>query len=176
MVGKKSGKALLKEEGLQRTDNGLPLTFWPVVQMINQKNYYTEYLKRDDQMLANRLLQEERRNRLAAQAVAKDRARAQGEDEDGDIDMDDDAGLENAMVGDFDNTGTKVVVIHPGSQNLRIGLASDPLPKTVPMVIARKAERSESEEGGTEAEPKRLAKPDGSTARPEEMFGKEVSS
>jgi hypothetical protein len=80
MVGKKSGRALLREEGmgvarnvsqiyhprpsssarflwkpgkgivhadanhfvgLQRTDNSLQFSNWPVVQMINQKNYYT---------------------------------------------------------------------------------------------------------------------------------------
>jgi actin-related protein 8 len=41
MVGKKSGKALLREEGLERTDNGMKQSSWPDVPMINQKNYYT---------------------------------------------------------------------------------------------------------------------------------------
>lgn len=60
MVGKKSGKALLREEGmdgclhltfrtvanprvegLERTDNNMDLTTWAQVVMINQKNYYT---------------------------------------------------------------------------------------------------------------------------------------
>lgn len=59
MVGKKSGRALLREEGkwlynclywettnsvapgLEKTDNEMDLTSWPQVQMINQKNYYT---------------------------------------------------------------------------------------------------------------------------------------
>jgi len=58
MVGKKSGKAMMREEGkkptisrkrkhlksfpgLERTDNNLDLTTWPQVNMINQKNYYT---------------------------------------------------------------------------------------------------------------------------------------
>jgi len=41
MVGKKSGKALLREEGLERTDNNMDLTSWPQVAPINQKNYYT---------------------------------------------------------------------------------------------------------------------------------------
>jgi hypothetical protein len=63
MVGKKSGKALLREEGkgfvkdkllfssshvligLARTDNGMKQTSWPEVQMINQKNYYTYVLE-----------------------------------------------------------------------------------------------------------------------------------
>ncbi|KAH7045264.1 hypothetical protein B0J12DRAFT_701356 [Macrophomina phaseolina] len=41
MVGKKSGRALMRDEGLERTDNNLDLTTWPQVSMINQKNYYT---------------------------------------------------------------------------------------------------------------------------------------
>jgi len=41
MVGKKSGKALLREEGLERTDNGMKQSSWPDVPMVNQKNYYT---------------------------------------------------------------------------------------------------------------------------------------
>jgi len=44
MVGKKSGKALLREEGLERTDNNMDLTSWPVIIPINQKNYYTGLL------------------------------------------------------------------------------------------------------------------------------------
>lgn len=62
MVGKKSGKALLRDEGqyikikpfhnavlhalthpqgLERTDNNMDLSSWPVIPAINQKNYYT---------------------------------------------------------------------------------------------------------------------------------------
>jgi actin-related protein 8 len=57
MVGKKSGKAQLREEGksslrtmlstnqavkgLEKTDNNLAQTSWPIISMINQKNYYT---------------------------------------------------------------------------------------------------------------------------------------
>ena len=58
MVGKKSARSLLREEGissslnfrmfnrspapgLSKTDNNLDLTIWPQVNMINQKNYYT---------------------------------------------------------------------------------------------------------------------------------------
>jgi len=58
MVGKKSGRTLLKEEGkqlftdptsiqltiatgLEKTDNNMALTSFPQVSMINQKNYYT---------------------------------------------------------------------------------------------------------------------------------------
>ena len=36
-----------------------------------------------------------------------------------------------------EQNGAKVIVIHPGSRNLRIGFASQTFPHTVPMVIAR---------------------------------------
>jgi len=201
MVGKKSGKALLREEGkssmvlcstllnltmcmvlgLERTDNSLDLTTWPLVNMINQKNYYTEYLKRDDQILPLRLLQEERRNRMTAKAKDRDRELAQGSANEvppsgADLDMDEDVGMEDAgepLTGQ-DALGSKVIVIHPGSQNLRIGLASDALPKTVPMVIARKWKMSESEEDGGEPLPKRRKLDNGSQMAPEKMFGDEV--
>ena len=72
----------------------------------------------------------------------------------------------------LDYSGAKVIVIHPGSQNLRIGLASDALAKTVPMVIARKWEVNESE--NLEPKPKRFKADDGSDLEPEKMFGQDV--
>lgn len=95
-----------------------------------------------------------------------------------DIDMDDDAGMEDGgepLTGQ-DALGSKVIVIHPGSQNLRIGLASDALPKTVPMVIARRWETSESEENEGEPSPKRRRTDDGSQLEPERMFGEEFGA
>ena len=156
----------------------MDLTTWPQVNMINQKNYYTEYLKRDDQILPLRLLQEERRNRMTAKAKDRDRemagAIANEQNVPGaDIDMEDEAGMEDGpepLTGQ-DALGSKVIVIHPGSQNLRIGLASDALPKTVPMVIARKSETNESEEHGGEPRPKRRKANDGTKLEPEKMFG-----
>ena len=151
----------------------MDMTSWPMVNAINQKNYYTEYLKRDDQILAYRLQQEEARNKMTKQAKDRDRALAQGRPvgPDGDVEMDED----QEEVEDEANSGSKTIVIHIGSQNMRIGLASDALPKTVPMVIAKKAEKSESEEGDGEPKPKRLKLDDGSLAEPEKMFGDQVS-
>ena len=151
----------------------MDLTSWPVIAAINQKNYYTEYLKRDDQILAYRLQQEENRNRMTKQAKDRDRALAQGRPvgPDGDVEMDDD----QDEIQDEGSKGTKTIVIHIGSQNLRIGLASDALPKTVPMVIAKKSMKSESEEGGGEPKPKRVKLDDGSDPEPEKQFGEEVS-
>lgn len=68
--------------------------------------------------------------------------------------------------------GSKTIVIHVGSQNLRIGFATDALPKTVPMVIAKKAVRSEAED--SEPRPKRVKLDE--TAPSEEWFGEEVRS
>ncbi|KAI4089354.1 MAG: hypothetical protein L6R37_008062 [Teloschistes peruensis] len=182
MVGKKSGKALLREEGLERTDNNMDLTTWPQANMINQKNYYTEYLKRDDQILPLRLQQEERRNRMTTNAKDRDRALAQSKPgevlaPDIELDIDDDVAMDEAggLVGQ-DAFGSKIIVIHPGSQNLRIGLAKDALPKTVPMVIARRWGTNESEEQGGEPKPKRLKFDDGTTLEPEKMFGDDFAT
>ncbi|KAK6332218.1 actin-like protein arp8, variant 2 [Orbilia javanica] len=51
--------------------------------------------------------------------------------------------------------GSRVIIIHPGSRNLRIGRASDALPKTIPNVIARQNPESEWEED-PHPRPKRL--------------------
>ncbi|KAL8996619.1 MAG: hypothetical protein Q9169_003901 [Polycauliona sp. 2 TL-2023] len=181
MVGKKSGKALLREEGLERTDNNMDLSTWPQVNMINQKNYYTEYLKRDDQILPLRLQQEERRNRMTTNAKDRDRALAQFKPgelpvPDIEMDLDEDVGLDEGtgLVGQ-DALGSKIIVIHPGSQNLRIGLASDALPKTVPMVIARRSPTNESEKDGGEPKPKRLKLDNDRPMEPEKMFGDEFA-
>ncbi|KIX93610.1 uncharacterized protein Z520_10788 [Fonsecaea multimorphosa CBS 102226] len=174
MVGKKSGKALLREEGLERTDNNMELTSWPIIQAINQKNYYTDYLKRDEQILAFRSQQEEARNKMVKQAKDRDRALAQGRTvgPDGDIEMDD--GEEEAE--DEASSGAKTIVIHIGSQNLRVGLANDALPKTVPMVIARRSAKSESEEGDGEPAPKRAKLDNGiPPPEPEKRFGEDFA-
>lgn len=179
MVGKKSGRTLLREEGLARTDNQMGLTSWPQITPINQKNYYTDYLKRDDQILAYRLQQDEARNRMTKKAKDRDRALALGNvpptDADGDQEMGDEADIENDELEEQEAPGSKVIVIHPGSQNLRIGLSSDALPKTVPMVIAKKAPMNESEEGDAEPRPKRMKLDDGTWEEPEKQFGKEFS-
>lgn len=169
MVGKRSGKALLREEGLERTDNNMDLTSWPQVVPINQKNYYVEYLKRDEQILAYRQQQDEARSRMVKLAQDRDRAMNTGAavGPDGDVDMED----EQEAAEDEVSAGTRTVVIHLGSQNMRIGLASDALPKTVPMVVARKAAQSECEEGDGEPRPKRVKLDSGAEPLPEQRFG-----
>lgn len=79
------------------------------------------------------------------------------------------------MQGVLEAHGSKIIVIHPGSQNLRVGLANDALPKTVPMVIARRWKVNESEEDGGEPEPKRQKTDDDEWEEPERQFGEDVS-
>lgn len=91
-----------------------------------------------------------------------------------DLDVDDDVGMDEPSGSGQEALGSKVIVMHPGSQNLRIGFANDPLPKTVPMVIARRWPSNESEEGDGEPKPKRLKSGQGSFPKPEKVFGEEV--
>ncbi|KAF2745468.1 actin-like ATPase domain-containing protein [Sporormia fimetaria CBS 119925] len=177
MVGKKSGRAQLREEGLARTDNNLDLTTWPQVNMINQKNYYTEFLKREEQFLAFRAPAEEATARMVQAARDKDRALAFGATpetgEQGEEDATDDPA---ALSSDADPS--KLVIIHPGSQNLRIGFGTDALPKTVPMVIARRWKQAECEEGDGEPSPKRQKVEDSvpASALPEKWFGEDFAN
>ncbi|KAM5475563.1 Actin-like protein arp8 [Microsporum audouinii] len=183
-MGKKAGRSM-RDEGLQRTDNSMDLTSWPQIVAINQKNYYTyvllnpgghsrhDYLKRDDQFLAYRL-QNENRNRMAKAAKERDRALAMSKSNELPLPEEEDADATMAEADDEQEkavVGSKTVVVHVGSQNLRIGLASDALPKTIPMVIAHKSNMNESEENGGEPKPKRLKMDDGELMEPEKMFG-----
>ena len=116
---------------------------------------------------------------MATKAKDRDREMAQSgvadiSMADADIDVDDDVWMEEGIGTGQDALGSKVIVIHPGSQNLRIGLANDPLPKTIPMVIARKWPINESEEHGGEPSPKRMKTDDGSTLAPDKIFDEDV--
>lgn len=144
--------------------------------MINQKNYYTEFLKREEQYLAFRAPQEEATARMVQAARDKDRAMAFGAPPEGAPEQNEDEAAEEtgAMSGQADIS--KLVILHCGSQNLRIGLGTDALPKTVPMVIARRWPEAECEENDGEPCPKRQ-KVDGAvpaSALPEKWFGEDV--
>ncbi|KAN0115165.1 actin-like ATPase domain containing protein [Hyaloscypha variabilis] len=170
MVGKKSGKALLREEGLARTDNNMKQTSWPDVGMINQKNYYTDYMKRDEQILSFRLRDDDNREKMIKSAKDKDRALARTGDTDVPLATNGDGEVEDEEAGVNDGIdASKMIIIHPGSQNLRIGFANNALPKSIPMTIACPWPLTESEE--YEARPKRQ-KLDTS---PDQQFGEEFS-
>ncbi|BFZ56690.1 Actin-like protein arp8 [Savitreella phatthalungensis] len=111
-------------------------TTFTTASSLNLKNFYTGYLKNDNQTLSTRLIQDNlkkaaaaKSQREAAAAAAKagtpdDTASLAPEDED-------DAAEQAA--------GSKTIVLHLGSSNMRVGLASAYQPETVPMVIARRA-------------------------------------
>lgn len=106
----------------------------------------------------------------------KDRALAKSADdgvapEDAAAAADEDVAMADAE--EAESFGSKTIVIHPGSQNLRIGLATDALPKTIPMVIAHRSNRSEAD---GEPRPKRMKVDDSEdiSAKPDQWFGEEV--
>ncbi|RVD87590.1 uncharacterized protein DFL_001815 [Arthrobotrys flagrans] len=147
MPPRKANRPSKKDEGLARTDNNLKNHSWPVVYPINQKNFYTDYLKRDDQALVWRQRSEVPR----PEREVKDRGPIlDGEPEKDSVGTDGKEDEEHPEVW-----GSRVIIIHPGSRNLRIGRASDALPKTIPNVIARQHAQSEWEED-PHPRPKRL--------------------
>jgi len=100
-------------------------------------------MKRDDQILALRTQNDANRDRLVQ--TAKDRDRALNQNGELPLPVTDAAGEDGgAPIDGYDPS--KVIVIHPGSQNLRIGFASDALPKTAPMCLATRFAHTESEE------------------------------
>lgn len=104
-------------------------------------------MKRDDQVLALRLQTEAARDRLVQSAKDRDRALARNGHAEVPLPLPvADIQPEEAAASPNDGTDpSKVIVIHPGSQNLRIGFASDALPKTIPMTVATKFPQTESE-------------------------------
>ena len=102
-------------------------------------------MKRDDQVLALRIQNDANRDKLVQSA--RDRDRALSKPANGELP------LPVTDLGDEDDAATpstgvdpsRIIVIHPGSQNLRIGFASDALPKTIPTTLATKFPQTESD-------------------------------
>lgn len=125
-------------------------------------------MKRDDQILAFRLQNEANRDKMIRSAKDRDRALARTGDTDVPIPTNADGEAdESAGIDELD--ASKIIVIHPGSQNLRIGLASDALPKTVPMCVACKWPSTESTDYESLPKRQKLDCP------PEDAFGEEFS-
>lgn len=140
--------------------------------LIFETNYEcanSEYMKRDDQILPIRLQNEANRDRMIRNAKDRDRALARTGNTDVPVPtLTEDQEDEDGGMNDGIDT-SKIIVIHPGSQNLRIGFASDALPKTIPMVLAVKCKHAAGEVKRKPV-PKRAK-----DASPEEMFGEEFS-
>lgn len=83
-------------------------------------------MKRDDQMWFNRQAIELQKKQKEEKESAKAKEEADEERDESDE--------EEEVVG------SKIVVLHPGSRNLRVGLASQAFPKTFPMVVAHRSQ------------------------------------
>jgi len=158
----------LKKTGIGRfeKENGFGLTSLRPMPLINQKNYFTDYLKKDEQVS---FIRNWRAERAAASAQSKKRAAAKEGTTDGDdknnwqdfnlndIEMEmnkkkaDEAAAaeeeeeEEDDENDVEETtdekakaGHDTVIIQPGSSYIRIGRATDTVPRVVPNVIAVK--------------------------------------
>src|SRR5687767_7315127 len=102
-------------------------------------------MKRDDQVLALRLQNDANRDRLVQSARERDRYLSKPANGELPVlvpDLAEDDGAATPLTG---IDPSRIIVIHPGSQNLRIGFASDALPKTIPMTLATKFPQTESE-------------------------------
>lgn len=159
----------LDEQGVKRTEveNNLSFSSIPQVLLINQKNYYTEYLKKDDNLRIVRNTREKINKKLKVKAPSAttkkgdlDRVKngsasvsvsasanvTENENDDDDDDADDDA--DDAAEEDEGRT----LVIHPGSHNIKIGWAEDVDPVLVPNLIGYvRREVSERAAGVTSA-------------------------
>lgn len=131
-------------------------------------------MKRDDQILPLRIQNEAHRDRIVQ--TAKDRDRERALNPRGEVPLlPDDAAAEEYAGPDEDgpvpvkNDPSRIIIIHPGSQNLRIGFASDALPKTIPMTLATRFPQTEAEQ--YEALPRRQSEANA----PEEQYGDEWS-
>ncbi|GMG09656.1 unnamed protein product [[Candida] boidinii] len=188
----------LDELGIRRTEqeNELPFTTIPSISLINQKNYFTDYLKKDDQIMMLRDSKEKLLPKPSKEPSSSTNLKKDASVNAGDI-------LKKLKNGDYNdlstgaNTpipgtstptpgptaegndeeneedikiGSRTIVLHPGSSNIRIGLATDVDPKIVPNVIALKKpfftkEDDESETPELNFDPKREIDDDGNLTK-----------
>lgn len=153
----------LDEQGVRRAEveNNLSFSSIPQVLLINQKNYYTEYLKKDENLRIVRNTREKLNKKLkvktpttgkrgdldrvkngsASVSVSASANVTENENDDDDNENDDnDEDGEDAGEDDQNRT----LVIHPGSHDIKIGWAEDVDPVLVPNLIGyiRKDETS----------------------------------
>jgi len=158
----------IEERGIKRCDleNDLPFSTIPSVLLVNQKNYYTEYLKKDDNLRMMRNVRD-KINKKAAAINNKKIDQLKNDNSNSPLNSratstvasDDENNEEEA-----ENDGVekeKTLVIHPGSCNIKIGWADDVDPLVVPNIIGYpKMERAPKEShGGDRSDVKGLDPP-----------------
>lgn len=156
----------LKKTGIGRFEqqNGFSLTSVKTIPLINQKNYFTDYLKKDEQVSfirnwrTEKLLQQKLKNLkknngekkedsteiknfedfnlndIEIEMNKKKASSAQPQPEEEDEEEDEEEIEETSE--EKAKQGYDTIVIHPGSSHIRLGRATDAFPKTVPTVIA----------------------------------------
>ncbi|OLL24237.1 putative actin-related protein 8 [Neolecta irregularis DAH-3] len=155
-------KKKINLDGPEYNPDDYCFTSVPAIPAINQKNYYTEYLKKDDQFWVNRKILADLAEENARKAKKTEGNQDVAKSVQDDLPMEDEDDEDSTV---NEQAGSRIIVIHPGSRNLRIGLASDAFPKTVPNVIARRVDPN-TDPKDSEIVPKRI-NPD----NPEGMFG-----
>lgn len=131
----------LKKTGIGRFEdhNGFSLTSVKTVPLVNQKNYFAEYLKKDEQAT---LIRNWRNQKLASTAVKTGKKNDDDEEEDEDEENDNENDEEKTKMGH------DTVVIHPGSSMLRVGRATDLTATAVPFVVGVKRRCDNSDNSG----------------------------
>lgn len=136
----------LKKTGIGRFEdqNGFTLTSVKTVPLINQKNYFADYLKKDEQVTLIRNWRSEKVHQMSSKDSRAGDTKKSTLDDDEDDDDDDENDNDEATLGKT-RMGDDTIIFHPGSQVLRIGRSTAGAPTAVPMVIAvpNKSKRKE---------------------------------
>ncbi|GCE97820.1 actin-like protein arp8 [Zygosaccharomyces mellis] len=124
----------LKQIGIEKVEsNTLPPTglFQPMI-LINQKNYSSDYLKKDEQVFALRD-RKVLRNNTQVPSMANTPDVTDLKRDNGNVAEQNEAiGEEDIDLSDANTT----MVIHPGSNSLKIGFAKDESPFVIPCCVA----------------------------------------
>ncbi|QPG76411.1 hypothetical protein FOA43_003800 [Brettanomyces nanus] len=158
----------LNELGIRRVDDENRLNFSSItsIQFINQKNYFTDYLKRDEQFRMIRQMKERVFESRQAKKKKQNNDKMKNQDiiaklkhtpsvgsmtssavnSSGTEDDDDDAD---------DNGGEGVIIFHPGSENIRIGRSTDVNPIIVKNIVAYKLPEGKKSDYSSTVDPSR---------------------
>lgn len=172
-------KPILKVSGIQRVDNNLKSTLFGGAVQINQKNYYTDYLRRDDQIMFYREWNEEQKRlkelknkpqtTLPTAAATGPATTPNGTPGATPVPTGiDEQGTNLGTPEEKQPLGSKTIVLHFGSRNLRLGLASQAYPKVTANVIAHRLQPGEKE-----PTPPVLPERDATAETADLMFGEE---
>lgn len=183
----------IKKTGIGRFEeqNGFTLTSVKQIPLINQKNYYTDYLKKDEQVSFIRNWRTEKLLAQKLKNLKKDELKKDDSDaneaknfdnfnlndietemnkkksastmveEEEEEEEEEDENENEEISEEKARLGFDTIIIHPGSSNIRIGRATDAFPKTVPTVIAVPNTNKHNQTGKVVPTPVRTVSEDG---------------